>query len=406
MADMLLEGLRVIDLSHHMAGPVASQRLGDMEADVIKIEPTGYGEWTRVRPIGNGWVREDMNTSFISANRNKRSLTLDLKSEKGREIFLRLVRDADVFLSNFRPAVNKRLGMDFETLHKLNRRLVYCSITGYGQDGPYENRPGQDLLIQGLSGVTWNAGRDSDCPIPLGTFVADAMAGQNAVEGILAALYYRERSGEGQQVSVDLLSSLIETQTQEYTTYLNCGQLPARTRELLAHPLINSPYGIHRTADSYLALAMAPFEKLADALECPELERFQAWEDGQLYRDEIFRIVANVLVTKTTKEWIKIFQEKDIWCGEVLTYPEVVENPQIRHMETFRTMEGAVYGPVKIVSNPIRFGTTPVTYRITPPVLGEHNHQILQEAGYSEQEIRELEEQQVIQRENPATFRI
>lgn len=406
MADMLLKGLRVVDLSHHMAGPVASQRLGDMGADVIKIEPPGYGEWMRVRPVGDGWVRDDMNTSFISANRNKRSLTLDLKSEKGKDILLAMIQDADVFISNFRPAVHKRLGLDYETLHKLNKRLVYCSITGYGQDGPYENRPGQDLLIQGLSGVTWNAGRESDCPIPLGTFVADAMAGQNAAEGILAALYYRERSGEGQMVAVDLLSSLIEVQTQEYTTYLNSGQLPVRTKELLAHPLINSPYGIHRTKDSYLALAMAPFEKLAEAFECPELNRFSAWEDGQIYRDEIFRIVADVLITKTTKEWIEILQAKDVWCGEVLTYPEVVENPQVKHMNVFRTMRGAEYGPVKIVSNPIQFSSTPVTYRIAPPVLGEHNYQILRELGYSDSEIRTLEEENVIQKENPKTFRI
>lgn len=406
MADMLLEGLRVVDLSHHMAGPVASQRLGDMGADVIKIEPLGYGEWMRVRPVGDGWVREDMNTSFISANRNKRSLTLDLKSEKGKNILLAMIQDADVFISNFRPAVHKRLGLDYETLHEMNKRLVYCSITGYGQDGPYENRPGQDLLIQGLSGVTWNAGRESDCPIPLGTFVADAMAGQNAAEGILAALYYRERSGEGQMVAVDLLSSLIEVQTQEYTTYLNAGQLPLRTKELLAHPLINSPYGIHRTKDSYLALAMAPFEKLAEAFDCPELNRFSAWEDGQVYRDEIFRIVADVLITKTTKEWIEILQAKDVWCGEVLTYPEVVENPQVKHMKIFQRMEGAEYGPVTIVSNPIQFSSTPVTYRITPPILGEHNHQILQELGYSDQEIQVLEEERVIQKENPSTFKI
>ena len=155
--DMPLEGLKVIDLSHHMAGPVASQRLGDMGADVIKVEPLGYGEWTRIRPIGNGWVSEYMNTSFISANRNKRSLTLNLKSAEGKQILLGMIGKADIFISNFRPSVHKRLGLDYDTLKLENRRLVYCSVTGYGQDGPYKDRPGQDLLIQGLSGVTWNA---------------------------------------------------------------------------------------------------------------------------------------------------------------------------------------------------------------------------------------------------------
>ncbi|WP_138311693.1 MULTISPECIES: CaiB/BaiF CoA-transferase family protein [unclassified Clostridium] len=404
--DMPLEGLKVIDLSHHMAGPVASQRLGDMGADVIKVEPLGYGEWTRIRPIGNGWVSEYMNTSFISANRNKRSLTLNLKSAEGKQILLGMIGKADIFISNFRPSVHKRLGLDYDTLKLENRRLVYCSVTGYGQDGPYKDRPGQDLLIQGLSGVTWNAGRDGEPPIPLGTFVADAMAGQNAVEGILAALYSREKTGKGQMVSVDLLSSLIEVQTQEYTTYLNSGQLPERTKELLAHPLINSPYGIHRTKDSYLALAMAPFDKLAKALGCPELDRFKTWEDGQLHRDEIFRLAAEVLKTRTTEEWIQVLQEKDLWCGEVLTYPQVVENPQVRHMEVFRTMESEDYGEVQVVSNPIRFSDTPVTYRIAPPVLGKHNHEILREYGYTEQEIEEFLKKKVIQDENPETFRI
>ena len=406
MADMPLNGLKVIDLSHHMAGPFASQRLGDMGADIIKIEPLGYGEWTRIRPIGNGWVSEDMNTSFISTNRNKRSLTLDLKKEKGKNIFMEMIRTADIFVSNFRPEVHRKLGIDYETLKKINPGLIYCSVTGYGQDGPYAGRPGQDLLIQGLSGVTWNAGRETDCPIPLGAFVADAMAGQNATEGILAALYYREKTGKGQMIAVDLLSSLIEVQTQEYTTYLNSGQLPKRSKELLAHPLINSPYGIHKTKDSYLALAMTPFDKLADALEEPELLKYTSWEAGQLYRDEIFEITAHALLKKTTAEWIRILQKKDVWCGEVLKYPEVVKNPQVVHMEVFRSMKGAPYGEIKIVGNPIRFSETPVSYRITPPVLGAHNHEILKEYGYSDETIQMLEEENVIQKENPKSFRI
>lgn len=406
MADMPLSGLKVIDLSHHMAGPFASQRLGDMGADIIKIEPPGYGEWTRVRPIGNGWVSEDMNTSFISTNRNKRSLTLNLKTEKGKDIFMDMIRTADIFVSNFRPEVHKKLGIDYETLEEINPGLIYCSVTGYGQDGPYAGRPGQDLLIQGLSGVTWNVGRESDCPIPIGAFVADAMAGQNATEGILAALYYREKTGKGQMVAVDLLSSLIEVQTQEYTTYLNSGQLPERSQELLGHPLINSPYGIHKTKDSYLALAMTPFDKLADALESQELLQYTSWEAGQIYRDEIFRITAKALLKKTTAEWIHILQEKDVWCGEVLKYPEVVKNPQVVHMGLFRSMTGAPYGDIKIVGNPIQLSETPVSYRITPPVLGADNHEILKEYGYSDEEIQKLEAEKVIQKENPKTFRI
>lgn len=407
MKNILLDGCTVVDVSHHMAGPVASQRLGDMGAEVIKIEPLGYGEWSRVRPIGNAWVG-NMNASFLSGNRNKKSLTLNLKTKQGKEIFDRLIEKADVFLSNFRPNVHMRLGIDYETLSSRNPGLIYCTITGYGNDGPYAEKPGQDLLIQALSGVTWNMGTEDDPPIPLGTFVADAAAGYNAVAGILAALYYREHTGLGQQVAVDLLSSLIEVQTQEYTTYLNSGQLPLRSKERLGHPLVNSPYGIHKTKDGYLALAMVPFDRLAEVLECEGLKKYQTWEDGQLCRDEIFRLVGKILAGKTTREWLEYLDAKGIWCSPVKTYPEVVEDPQVIHMNVFQKMRHPQYGEIGIVANPIRFGRTPVAYRNAPPQLGEHNVEILSALGYTGEQISCMEKNHVIQNPEhaPENFKI
>lgn len=400
-----LTGIRVIDLSHHMAGPTATQKLGDLGADIIKIEPPGYGEWTRTRPIGDAWVKE-MNTSMLALNRNKRSLTLDLKKEEGRRILHQLVSSADVVVSNFRPEVTKRLSVDYETLSQINGALIYCSITGFGESGPYEERPGQDLIVQALSGVVWNSGRKSDPPIPVGTFLVDATAGNHAMIGIISALYAREKNGEGQKIEINLLSSIMDVQIQEFTTYLNTGKMPERSEELMAHPFINSPYGIHETKDSYLALAMTPFDKLAAALECEQLKAFSKWEDGQTYKDEIFRIVAGVLKTKTTAEWIARLDSFDVWCGPVQTYEEVEKDPQIQYNGTVQTVEHPTYGPLKFVANPITFSKTPAAFRSIPPELGEHNDEILAELGYSNEEIDKLRQNEIIQNGQPATFKV
>lgn len=399
-----LSGVRILDISHHMAGPMCTQKLGDMGADVIKVEPPGLGEWGRVRPIGNAWVKE-LNTSFISLNRNKRSLTLDLKNPKGYEIFAKLVKEVDVLVGNFRPEVNRRLKTDYEAVKELNPRIIYCSITGYGEDGPYEKRPGQDLLIQGLSGVAWNAGRRNDAPIPLGTFVADATTSYMSCIGILGALYHRALTGEGQKVSVNLISALMEVQIQEITTYLNTGVLPQRTDELLGHPLINSPYGIHKTSDGYLALAMAPFDKLADALGLEQLRGLQ-WEQGFIRRDEIFRLVAEVLKTRTTAEWIEHLDKFNVWSGPVNNYKELVEDPQIKHLGMIGTIEHPDIGEIRYVNCPIQWSATPAYAHLPPPKLGEHNEEILKSLGVSEHEIAALRSEGVIQPEGEVNFKI
>lgn len=400
-----LKGICVLEIAHHMAGPVAAQKLGDMGAEVIKIEPPGVGEWTRTRPIADAWVGE-YNTSLIALNRNKKSVTLDLKSKKGKEIFKKLVKEADVIVSNYRPTVHERLGTDYETVKSLNPQLIYCSITGYGETGPYEERPGQDLIIQALSGVVWNSGKRDDPPIPLGTFAIDSTAGNLALAGITTALYSREKTGEGQKIEINLLSSALDLQIQEFTTYLNCGIIPERQDEVMGHPFINSPYGIHKTKDSYLALAMAPFDKLSKALDCKELLKFDKWSDGQEYKDEIFRIVGNALKKRTTKEWIELLDSHDVWCGPVNTYEEVEADPQVKYNQTVQTIEDSKYGELKFVANPITFSNTPVSYSMGPPDLGEHNEEVLKSLGYSNENIESLKRENVIQDKPPATYKI
>ena len=384
-----LSGVRVIDISHHMAGPTSTQKLGDLGADVVKIEPPGTGEWTRTRPIANAWVG-DMNTSLIAMNRNKRSLTLNLKHPDGYAVLVDLIKDADVFVENFRPEVCKRLKVDYESLSAINPRLIYCAITGYGDDGPLHLRPGQDLILQAFSGVTWSAGRVGDPPVPMGTFVADATTANHAVIGILGALLARERTGKGQKISVNLLNSLMDVQLQEFTTYLNTGILPARSEERLAHPFINSPYGIHHTKDGFIAIAMTPFDLLADALECEELKRFTDWSAGYTHRDEIFRLTTAALLKRTTAEWIERLDGFNVWSGPVQTYAEVAEHPQVKHNGIVREIEHPDLGTLRVMNFPVAFSGTPATIRRLPPRLGEHNEEILSGLGKSSQEIEAL----------------
>ena len=254
-----LEGLTVLDCSQMLAGPICSMRLGDLGADVIKVEPPGRGEWARTRYLRN--VQSNgYSTSFLALNRNKRSVALDLKSKPDRDALYKLVRNADVFLHNFRVGTVERLGVSYDDLRPLNPQLIYCSISGYGETGPSTRRAGQDLVIQGYSGSLWAVGTAADPPTPNALWAADVMSGYQAAIGILAAVIARRQLGEGQKVEVNMLATVMECEIQELTTHLVSGQLPTRTEEPSAHGWIGAPYGIYATADGYLALAYVPLD--------------------------------------------------------------------------------------------------------------------------------------------------
>ncbi|NGN63002.1 CoA transferase [Streptomyces sp. A7024] len=384
----ILDGYRVVDLSIAMAGPLAAMRLGDLGADVVKVEPPG-GEWQRRAPAG-GATGTELNASFLSLNRNKRSLAADLKTSEGREVVRDLVRGADVFLQNYRPGVAERLGMDYAAVREVNPGIVYVSISGYGDSGPYADRPGQDLLLQAMSGAMYSVGRESDPPAPAGTYAVDAITAYSAFEGALAALLHRERTGEGQLVKVNMLDAAIAVQMQELSVYTVGGVPQRRGAEPHGHTYIRAPYGVFTTKDGHLALAMPPLDALGEALGLPELAAYDTDVDGHGRRDEITALVRARLPRHTTAEWLELFAERGIWAGPVHTYADVVADPQVRHNGSFVTYRHPVEGEVTTPGFPYRFSATPPEVRRGAPLAGEHTREVLGELGYPEQRVAAL----------------
>ncbi|WP_324764798.1 CoA transferase (plasmid) [Sinorhizobium meliloti] len=385
----ILSGFRVLDCSIAMAGPFAAQRLGDLGADVIKVEPV-TGEWQRhVAAGGAGGNR--VNVSFLSLNRNKRSLAVDLKSPEGKEVLLDLVKTADIFLQNYRPGVAKRLGVDYDTLSRINPRLVYVSMSGYGEDGPYIDRPGQDLVLQGMSGAMLSAGREGEAPTAAGQYLVDAITAYNAFEGALAALFHRERTGEGQLVQVNMLDAITTIQMQELSVF-TIGQKPQkRSAEPHAHVYIRAPYGAFATTDGFIIVAFPKLKTLGEVIGEESFLTMDDEVDTWTRRDEIFAKTREKLKTKSSEEWLARLRAADIWCGPVYGYADLVEDAQIRHNGTFVEYDHPTEGRVKTPGFPIRFSKTPSTVDRGAPVVGQHTREILKDAGYDEARIAALE---------------
>ncbi len=384
----ILAGYRVLDVSIAMAGPFAAMRLGDLGADVIKVEPVG-GEWQRHTAAG-GAVGRRINASFVALNRNKRSIAIDLKSQPGREIMTRLIKSADVLLQNYRPGVAERLDIGYERVRDINPDLVYVSLSGYGESGPYRERPGQDLLVQAMSGALYNTGRDTDPPSPSGHYLADAVTAYTAFEGALAALLHRERTGEAQLVQVNMLDSVIALQMQEMSIFTAGGVPQNRSGEPHAHVYIRAPYGIFETSDGFLALAFPPLDALGHAIGAPTLLEMDAEIDGWKRRDEIFNLVRERLKERTTRDWLSRFDAKGIWAGPVYSYRELVNDPQVRNNGSLVSYEHPTEGTVTTPGFPIRFERAPSEVRRGAPLAGEHTREILTELGYEPERIQDL----------------
>lgn len=390
----ILSGIRVLDCTIAMAGPFAAQRLGDLGADVVKVEPV-TGEWQRHAAAG-GARGEKVNVSFLSLNRNKRSLAVNLKAPEGKNILIDLVKKADVFLQNYRPGVATRLGVDYESLSKLNPRLVYVSMSGYGEDGPYSDWPGQDLVLQGLSGAMFSAGREGEPPAPAGQFLVDAVTAYNAFEGALAALFHRERTGEGQLVQVNMLDAITTLQMQELSVFTVGCKPQKRSAEPHAHVYIRAPYGVFATSDGFIIVAFARLKVLGEVIGEDSFMDMDDESDSWARRDEIFAKTRERLRTKTSEAWLVALRAADIWCGPVYNYAQLVDDPQIKHNHTFVEYDHPTEGRVKTPGFPIRFSKTPSKIERGAPIVGEHTRQVLSEAGYSPDTIDRLETAGVI----------
>jgi crotonobetainyl-CoA:carnitine CoA-transferase CaiB-like acyl-CoA transferase len=389
----ILSGYRVVDCSVAMAGPMAAQRLGDMGADVIKVEPP-TGEWQR-QMSNAGLQGKRINVAFRSLNRNKRSLAVDLKSSAGRDLVYELVRTADVFLQNYRPGVADRLGLAYEQLRPLKPDLVYVSMSGYGETGPYAKLPGQDLLLQAMSGAMLSTGPEGSPPMPAGQFLVDAVAAHSACEGAVAALLHRERTGEGQKVEVNMLDVIVTLQMQELSLFL-AGAEQKRSEQPHAHSFIRAPYGVFETSDGYLALAFPNMRTLGEVLG---EDFFLPMEDEvhtHIHRDEIFARCRAHLLKRTTAEWIGLMRPRGIWCGPVYGYKDVVADPQIRHNGTIVEYDHPTEGRVRTPGFPIRFTGTPCSIERGAPLVGEHTSEILSEIGLDAAEIARLKAERVI----------
>lgn len=367
-----LQGLLVVDLSQFLSGPSAALRLADLGARVIKVERAGSGDICRSLYLTDTDLGGD-STLFHAINRSKESLALDLKDPEDLASLRRLLERADVLIQNFRPGVIERLGLGWDAVHALNPRLVYASVSGYGESGPWAGLPGQDLLAQSVSGVTWLNGHEGEGPVPLGLSVADMLAGHVLTEGILAALVRRGITGEGALVQTSLLEALIDLQFELLTTHLNDGnRLPKRAGFRNANAYLAAPYGIYPTRDGYLALAMMPLAQLADTLPLPELRRY-APADAFGKRDEIKRLVATTLATQDTAQWLSRLRPADVWCAEVLDWPRLLETEAFRRLDMLQTVRRGDGMPVHTTRGPLRIDGQRARSERGAPLVGEHS---------------------------------
>lgn len=372
-----------------LAGPIAATRLGDLGADVIKIEAVGSGEFNRTHGFEDIKVGGEM-TTFLAVNRNKRSLALDLKHPDAADVIGRLVTTADVFIQNFRHGTADRLGVGYEQLAALNPRLVYCSISGYGPTGPYRDRPGQDLIVQGYSGSMFAVGAADDPPEPGALWAADVMTGYQADIGILAALRARDVLGRGQHVEVDMLSVVLDAQLQELVTFLNTARQPVRTQEPTAHGFIPAPYGVYRTKDGWLTLAMSPLPALGEVLDDDYLRSLTAYNDGHDHRDEVYRRIRRAFEEQTTAEWLDLCDAHGVWAGPVYDYAALASDPHVLATGAFTTQPHYDGTEVRTTRPPLALSMTPPTIRRGAPALGEHSAEILTELGFAPHEVYAL----------------
>ncbi len=389
-----LSDVKILDFSHLLAGPFATQMLGDYGAEVFKIERIHVGDDFRRWNFFNKKVGNYSSASYMAWNRNKRSIALDIRKPEAKKIIYKMAESCDVVIQNFRPGVMAKRGYGYEDFKKINPKIIYCSGSGYGESGPYLNKPGQDLLLQGISGLAKNTGRSSYPPTQLGAGIADQLGSLNMVIGILSALHYRNRTGRGQEIKVDLMSALLQHQLQEFVAVLNLNQEFERPESGVGHPGSGAPFGIYKTKDDYITIAVASLEDLSEILEDEGLKKYIEGPSGAMgsdlqikKRDEIFHYIEKLTKNFTTDFLDKKLSEKGCWSAPLKTHKQVYDDPQVKHIGMFSTFNHNNYGEVKTVSPAVKMSETPTKISRPVPMIGEHGFEILNEFGYSDEEI-------------------
>lgn len=374
----LLEDILVLDFSQFLSGPSASLRMADMGARVIKIERPITGDICRQLYVSDAEVNGE-STIFHSINRNKESFQADIKNVVDLERIKNLIKKADVMIHNFRPGVMERAGLSYDATKEINPQLIYASINGYGTQGEWADKPGQDLLLQSVSGITWLSGNKDDNPTPMGVAVADILAGTHLVQGILAALFSRFTTGEGALIEVSMLESLLDFQFEVLTCFYNDGHvLPERSAVNNAHAYIAAPYGIYKTSDGYLALAMGDIVRLGTLLGCDKLQSYTNQADWFDKRDEIKMILQDHLTSKSVHDWLAILEPADIWCAKVFDYDMLMEQEGFKALGMVQDVRAGEQF-IRTTRCPIRVDGQLLKSVKGAPALGEHTASIVKE---------------------------
>jgi crotonobetainyl-CoA:carnitine CoA-transferase CaiB-like acyl-CoA transferase len=392
-----LSDIRVIDLSRILAGPYCTMLLADYGAEVIKIEQPSVGDGTR--QWGPPWIGDE-SAYFLSVNRNKKSLTLNLKNDEGKAILKNLAVDADVLIENFKPGTMERMGLDYDTLSQDNPGLIYCAISGYGQNGPYRDRPGYDFMIQAQGGIMSVSGPADGEPHKVGVAIVDITAGLFASNAILTALHYRKESGEGQYIDIALLDTQVAWLANVAHNYFATGENPGRYGN--AHPNI-VPYETFPTSDGYIALAVGSdgqYRKFCQVIERPDLwaeERFQTNANRVKYRDELVPLLQNVFRTRSADEWIDLLVKAGIPVGPINDIPTILNDPQIAVRNMVQEVEHRTAGTIQLLGPVAKMSKTPAQINDAPPVLGADTEAVLSERlNFTPEQIAALREEGVI----------
>ena len=374
--ELPLEGLIVVEFSQYLSGPSAALRLADLGARVIKIEKPGVGDAGRKLAIKNLWA-DDSSLLFHTINRNKESFTADLKNADDIAVIKKLLKKADVMIHNFRPGVMDKLGLDYTTAKEINPRIIYAKISGYGKEGPWKNKPGQDLLLQAMTGLAYTTGNGDNGPIPFGIAVGDILCGAHLVQGILAALIRRQKKGTGALIEVSLMESLLDFQFELLTTYFTNSKQPQRSTINNGHPLLSAPYGLYKTADGYIALAMMDIHELADAIDCKMLKNFSK-DEVFSKRDEIKKILEDCFISESSSYWIGQSHESGLWAMEVFDWEQMMIHEAYHALQMEQELD---ISDKKIITTrcPIRINGERIYANKSAPKLGEDKEKIMAE---------------------------